>query len=184
MAVLDRELVERAQRGDAAAFGLLAARSGNRLHAVAHHILRDGALAEDATQQALIDIWRKLPQLRDPDRFQGWAYRIVVRAAHAEAGRGRQWRLAVRDLDLDRRSSPDHGTAIDDRDELERAFGALTLDHRTALVLKHFAGLSNPEIAEALDVPEGTVRSRLHHAMTSLRAALEAHHRLPLESRR
>jgi RNA polymerase sigma-70 factor, ECF subfamily len=77
---LDRELVARAQRGDEAAFAELVDRFGDRLYAVAHHILRDSGRADDAVQQAMIDIWRKLPTLRDPDRFAAWAYRIVARA--------------------------------------------------------------------------------------------------------
>jgi RNA polymerase sigma-70 factor (ECF subfamily) len=68
---------------------------------------------------------------------------------------------------------------VADRDELERSFRRLPIDHRAVLVLKHYAGLSNPEIAEALGIPEGTVRSRLHHAMRGLRAARDADARRP-----
>jgi RNA polymerase sigma-70 factor (ECF subfamily) len=75
-------------------------------------------------------------------------------------------------------SVPDHQRAYADRDELDRALGALAIDHRTVVVLKHFADLSNSEIAEVLGVPEGTVRSRLHYAMLSLRATLDAGGRL------
>ena len=65
--------------------------AGDRLHAVAHRILRDIDLAEDATQQALLTIWRDLPQLRDPARFDAWSYRLLVRACYAEARRTRRW---------------------------------------------------------------------------------------------
>jgi len=171
---LDRELVERAQQGHESAYAALAVRIGDRMYAAAHHILRDTGRAEDAAQQALIDIWRMLPQLKDPDRFQAWAYRIVVRAAYAEAGRQRLWRLRAAAVTRDRAYASDHATRVADRDQLERGFERLPMDHRSVVVLKHFAGLSNPEIAEALDIPEGTVRSRLHYSLKTLRAALEA----------
>jgi RNA polymerase sigma-70 factor (ECF subfamily) len=81
---LETDLVRRAQDGDEQAFASLAVSAGNRLHAVAHRILRDTDLAEDATQQALLAIWRDLPQLRDPARFDAWSYRLLVRACYAE----------------------------------------------------------------------------------------------------
>jgi RNA polymerase sigma-70 factor (ECF subfamily) len=171
---LDRELVERAQQGDESAFGALAVRVGDRLYAIAHHILRDTARAEDAAQQAMIDIWRHLPELKDPDQFQAWAYRIVVRAAYAEARNQRSWTLKAASSPIDRATSPDHAGGVADRDQLERGFTRLPLDHRAVVVLKHYAGLSNEEIAAALDIPEGTVRSRLHYSIRTLRAALEA----------
>jgi len=172
--VLDRELVERAQQGDESAYAALAVRIGDRLYSAAHHILRDTGRAEDATQQAMIDIWRMLPQLKDPDRFQAWAYRIVVRAAYVEAGRQRSWALRSAAVTSDRAFAPDHAASVADRDQLERGFQRLPVDHRAVVVLKHYAGLSNEEIAEALDIPEGTVRSRLHYSLKALRAALEA----------
>src|SRR3970282_2442803 len=88
---MDTELVVRAQNGDEEAFTSLAVAVGDRLHAVAHRILRDTDLAEDATQQALLNVWRDLPQLRDPARFDAWSYRLLVRACYAEARRTRRW---------------------------------------------------------------------------------------------
>jgi RNA polymerase sigma-70 factor, ECF subfamily len=82
---VDTEMIGRAQHGDEEAFASLAVAAGDRLHAVAHRILRDTDLAEDATQQALLSIWRDLPQLRDPARFDAWSYRLLVRACYAEA---------------------------------------------------------------------------------------------------
>lgn len=172
--ILDRELVERAQRGDEAAFGALAVRISNRMYAIAHHILRDTDRADDAAQQAMIDIWRHLPELKDPDRFNVWVHRIVVRAAYAEARRLRTWTLRVDSVGPDRRDSPDVAAAVAERDQLERGFTRLKLDHRAVVVLKHYAGLSNEEIAEALEIPIGTVRSRLHYSIRTMRAALEA----------
>ena len=171
---MDRELVERAQQGDESAYAALAVRIADRMYAAAHHILRDTGRAEDAAQQAMIDIWRMLPQLKDPDRFQAWAYRIVVRAAYAEARSQRLWGLRSAAVPPDRPFTPDHATRVADHDQLERGFRRLPLEHRAVVVLKHFAGLSNEEIAEALDIPEGTVRSRLYYSLKTLRAALEA----------
>ncbi|HJT64698.1 MAG TPA: sigma-70 family RNA polymerase sigma factor [Candidatus Limnocylindria bacterium] len=171
---MDRELVERAQQGDEAAFAALAVRIGDRMFAIAHHVLRDTARAEDAAQQALIDIWRHLPELKDPDRFQAWAYRIVVRAAYAEAKHQRTWTLKTMANPTEGTTSPDHAGAIADRDQLARGFDRLPMDHRAVVVLKFYAALSNDEIAEALGIPEGTVRSRLHYSIRTMRAGLEA----------
>jgi RNA polymerase sigma-70 factor (ECF subfamily) len=171
---LERALVERAQHGDEDAFDALAARIGDRLYGVAHHILRDSDAAEDAAQQAMIDIWRKLPRLNDPDRFVAWSYRIVVRAAYAEATRRRRWVLAPTSLATPTAVAGDHADTVADRDQLERGFRRLSIDHRAVVVLKHFADLADDQIAEVLEIPVGTVRSRLHHSIRSLRAALEA----------
>lgn len=176
---MDRELVVRAQAGDESAFASLAARIGDRMYATAQHILNDTGRAEDAVQQAMISIWQQLPRLADPDRFQAWAYRIVVRAAYAEARRRKLWILKAASTPAERTFAPDHAGGVADRDQLERGFRRLPIDQRAALVLKHFAGLSNGQIAEALDIPEGTVRSRLHHATRSLRAVLDADARAP-----
>ena len=85
-----QDLIERARQGDREAFGQLAALEIDRLHAIARLILRDAYLAEDAVQEALIRCWRQLPKLRDVATFDGWLYRILVRAAADEFGR-RQW---------------------------------------------------------------------------------------------
>lgn len=87
---MDSALVFRAQHGDQEAFASLAAACGDRLHAVAHRILRDVHLAEDATQQALFAIWQDLPRLRDPARFEAWSYRLLVNACYDEVRRTRR----------------------------------------------------------------------------------------------
>lgn len=175
--VVDRELVLRAQRGEEAAFAALLQLHGDRLHATAYHIVRDPDLAADAVQQAMIDIWRKLPQLREPDAFIGWAYRIVVRAALAEAKSRAAWRIRTEPIRTEGHAYADGGAGVDDREELERGFASLGLEQRAVVVLKYYTGLSNLEIAVALDIPEGTVRSRLFHGIRALRAALEADRR-------
>jgi RNA polymerase sigma-70 factor (ECF subfamily) len=174
---VDRDLVLRAQRGEESAFVALVQSCGNQMYAAAHHILRDPDLAADAVQQAMIDIWRKLPQLREPAAFNGWAYRIVVRAALAEVKGRAAWRMRTEPTRVEGHPDADAARRVDDRDELERGFARLDVEHRTVVVLKHYVGLSNSEVATALGIPEGTVRSRLYNAIQSLRAALEADRR-------
>jgi RNA polymerase sigma-70 factor (ECF subfamily) len=170
-----RDLVERAASGDQAAFDALVRASSNRLYAIAYRILRDQYLAEDALQQALVTIWNELPRLRDPDRFDAWTYRLIVRASTAEARRERRGSsVALLPDDADASPSPDAFRTVADRDELERGFRRLSPDQRAVLVLQHFAGLSLAEIADVLGIPAGTAASRLHYAARALRAALEA----------
>ncbi len=171
---MDTDLVMRAQRGDEEAFASLAVAAGGRLHAVAHRILRDTNLAEDATQQALLTIWRDLPQLRDPARFDAWSYRLLVRACYAEGRRTRTWAPNLRLLPADGPQSADALSSVVDRDQLERGFRRLSIDHRAVVVLHHYLDLPLETVADVLGVPIGTVRSRLHHAMRGLRAALDA----------
>ena len=170
---MDTELVIRAQHGDEGAFTSLAVAVGDRLHAVAHRILRDTDLAEDATQQALLNVWRDLPQLRDPARFDAWSYRLLVRACYAEARRTRS-ASNLRLLPADEPMGADGMSLVIDRDQLERGFRRLSIDHRAVVVLHHYLDMPLSEVAETLGVPEGTVRSRLHYAMRGLRAALDA----------
>ena len=171
---MDTDLVIRAQRGDEQAFASLAVAVGDRLHAVSHRILRDVHLAEDATQQALLAIWRDLPALRDPARFEAWSYRLLLRACYAEGRRTRQWSPNLRVLSVDEPSAPDGSSSVHDRDQLERGFRRLSMEHRAVVVLHHYLDLPLEQVAEVLGVPIGTVRSRLFHAMRGLRAALDA----------
>ena len=166
--------MKRAQRGDRAAFGLLAAEIATRFLAISRRILRDLDLAEDATQQALVATWRDLPRLRDPARFDAWSYRLLVRACYAEARRSRQWSPNIRGVPADEPSESGGLDAIVYHDQLERAMRRLSVDHRTVLVLHHYADIPVDRVARILEVPVGTVHSRLHHAMRGLRAALDA----------
>jgi RNA polymerase sigma-70 factor (ECF subfamily) len=171
---MDAELVVQAQHGDEGAFASLAVAVGDRLHAVAHRILRDIDLAEDATQQALLSIWKELPRLRDPARFEAWAYRILVRACYTEVRRSRRSAPNLHLLPTSEPLAPDVVSGVADRDQLERGFRRLSVDHRAVVVLHHYLDLTIPQVADALGIPEGTVRSRLHYAMRGLRAAMTA----------
>ena len=166
--------MQRAQRGDRAAFGLLAAEIATRFLAVSRRILRDIDLAEDATQQALVAIWRDLPQLRDPARFDAWSYRLLVRACYAEGRRSRTWSPNLRILPADEPAASGGLDDIVNRDQLETAIRRLSVDHRTVLVLHHYADIPVERVAQILDIPLGTAQSRIHYAMRAMRAALEA----------
>lgn len=163
----------RAQTGDEEAFSELAFAAGDRLFAVAHRILRDVDLAEDAAQQAIVTIWRELPGLRDPGRFDAWSYRVLVNACYAEARKERRWSPGLRLLETDA-GGDDATLSVADRDQLERAFRRLPPEQRAVLVLQHYLDRTVSETAEMLGVPVGTVKSRIHHAKRAMRAALDA----------
>jgi len=171
---MDADLVERAQRGDKAAYGLLAGAIADRFLAVARRILRDQDLAEDATQQALLAIWQNLPQLRDPGRFEAWSYRLLVHACYTEGRKERRWMPNLRLLPVEEAIASDDLSSVIDREQLERGFRRLSIDHRAVVVLYHYLDKPLDEIASILEIPVGTAHSRLHHAMRGLRAALEA----------
>ncbi len=178
---MQRDLVKRAATGDRTAYEVLARESAARLYAVAYRIVRDPDVAQDAMQQALIAMWRDLPALRDPDQFEAWIYRLVVRAATEEVRRGRRLKTPVRLIRITDNSDAEGPAstldaigAVGDRDALERAFCQLTPDQRAAVVLRHYVGLTLDEMAAALDIPTGTAASRVHYGIRVLRAALEA----------
>ncbi len=168
-----RDLVEQASRGDRDAFDALVAAAVHRLLPIAYRILRDAGRAEDAVQVALLDAWRDLPRLRDPDRFEAWLRRLLVNACYDEARRERTFRASLTVIPLEP-ASADASADVADRDQLERAFRRLPVDHRTVVVLHHYADLPVAEVASTLGIPIGTVKSRLHHAMRGLKAAVEA----------
>jgi RNA polymerase sigma-70 factor, ECF subfamily len=171
---VESDLVIRARNGDKAAFGLLAAGLATRFLAVSRRILRDLDLAEDAAQQALVAVWRDLPQLRDPARFDAWSYRLLVRSCYAEGRRARHWSPNLRVLPADEPMESVGLDAVIHRDQLETAIRRLSVDHRTVLVLHHYADMPLERVAQVLEIPLGTVNSRLHHAMRAMRAALDA----------
>ena len=171
---MDRDLVERARKGDREAFAVLVHQVSDSLYAVAYRILRDTSLAEDALQNALVLAWRRFPKLRDPDRFEAWIHRILIHACYDESQRTRSWRTNVTVLPIEGPGRSDESAAIADRDELERAYRQLTVEQRAVFVLHHYLGLPLVEVAELLGIPAGTARSRLHYAIAGLRRALTA----------
>jgi len=174
------ELVQRAQRGDHEAFDALATAAYHRLYAMARRILRDGYAAEDAVQDALVKAWRDLRGLRDAGAFDAWLYRLLVNACRDHARRNRRRPIELPALSIDREEPRDDLARLADRDELERAFLELSIEHRTVLVLTHYVGLPAPEIGRILGIPPGTVASRLHYGARAMRAALDRHDATPV----
>ena len=166
--------------GDRVAFGELAVTLGDRLHAVAHRILRDRELAGDVTQQALLKIWQELPRLRDADRCAAWSYRLLVNACRDEMRRRRRPSADLQLLENDAWVA-DASMSVADRDQLDRAFRTLSVDHRSVVILHYYLEYSLAEIATIVDVPLGTVRSRLHYARRVMRSAIEADQRPVLD---
>lgn len=176
---MDPRLVIAAQHGDLSAFEALALVAHPRLQRIAVGVLRDPDLAEDAVQQAMLAIWRDLPRLRDPHRFEGWSYRLLLRRCYWES---RHRPRSVPTAGLDEGDEPVTGDGLDTvvvRDQLERAFHRLPLDQRAVVVLHHLMDLPLEAVADTLEIPVGTVKSRLSRAMRGLRAAVEADERLP-----
>ena len=175
---VQRSLVELAQQGDEEAFDALVRATGDRCVAIAYRILRDLHLAEDAVQAAYVAAWRDIRSLRDADRFEAWLHRLLTRACYEEARRTRRFAANIRALPVDNAVTRDEVLTVHDRDQLERAMARISVDQRAVLVFHHYGGLTLPEIAERLEIPIGTVKSRLHYATSALRAALDADARL------
>jgi RNA polymerase sigma-70 factor (ECF subfamily) len=171
---MQRDLVERARRGDHDAFAELAGAAISRLDSAAWLILRDPEQAADAVQNALVRAWRDLPTLRDPDRFDAWLHRLLVRSCIDEARRLRRHRIDVELTALDGPARADHESSVADRDQIERGFLRLEPEMRAVIVLHHYLDLSLPDVAATLGIPVGTVKSRLHRALGLMRAALDA----------
>ncbi|MEO5704574.1 MAG: RNA polymerase sigma factor [Candidatus Limnocylindrales bacterium] len=176
---MQNDLVVQASAGDHAAFSQLAAAAIGGLYRVAHLILRDGDLANDAVQDALMAAWRDIRGLRDPDRFDAWLHRLTVRACYrlARAQRHR----ASREVELmpmdESPSGDDDQRRLLLRDQLERGFRRLSTEERSVLVLHYYLDLPLAEAADIMGMPLGTMKSRLNRATHALRAALDAQDR-------
>ena len=184
VAVDQRDLVERAGRGDHDAFAALVNASIARLESVARLILRDHELARDAVQDAFIKAWRDLPGLRDPDRFDAWLHRLLVNACIDALRKRRRRPMEVELTPLTPRSISDETGSVMDRDQLERAFRRLDPDQRAVLVLHYYVGMSVPMVAETLGLPLGTAQSRLGRALATMRATLGADYEVEPEALR
>ena len=167
-----RDLVERAGRGDHDAFGALVGTTIAGLEAVARLILRDHELARDAVQDAYIKAWRDLPGLRDPERFEAWLHRLLVNTCLDTLRRRRRRPMEVELVPIAPPSVGDETGWVADRDQLERGFRGLDPDQRAVLVLHYYVGMTVPMVAETLGVPLGTAQSRLGRALATLRTAL------------
>jgi RNA polymerase sigma factor (sigma-70 family) len=171
---MDPELVMLARGGDHDAFARLVSGSIGRLNAIARLILRDYALAEDAVQDAFVDAWRSLPGLRDPERFQAWLTRLLIRSCQDTRRRARRRTIEIPLLAGDGPDVADHQTTFAVIDQIERGLQGLTIDQRTVLVLTYYLDLPIAEAASVLGIPTGTMKSRLHRAISALRATVDA----------
>ena len=167
------ELIERAKRGDHDAFAELVDRALRRLDAAARLILRDPDLAQDAVQESLIRAWRDLPGLRDVDRFDAWLYRLTVNACLDLARRRRRRPTEVELSPVDSLAVPDHSGAFAERELIDAALRRLEPGHRAVVALHYLLGMPLPDVAGSLGIPYGTAKSRLHYALTAMRAGAQ-----------
>jgi RNA polymerase sigma-70 factor (ECF subfamily) len=167
-----RALVERAQRGDHDAFTVLIERAAARLDGAARLILRDGELARDAMQEALYRAWRDLPGLRDPDRFDAWLHRLTVNACLEAARRRRRRPIEVELTPMAGPAIGDHQSVVAARELLDDALRRLAPEWRVVIVLHYYLGMPLPDVAVALGVPLGTVKSRLHRSLGVMRSTI------------
>jgi RNA polymerase sigma-70 factor (ECF subfamily) len=154
------------------AFAALTRRNIDAAYRLAWAILTDDVDADDATQDAFALAWRNRRSLRDQARFDAWFGRILVNVCRErlrQRARARTRPLA----ESDERSMADFSAQTSSRDAISRAMTSLDADHRIVVVLRYWADLTVDEIAERLDVPPGTVKSRLHYALRSMRPRLE-----------
>jgi RNA polymerase sigma-70 factor (ECF subfamily) len=174
VAVDQRELVERAKRGDHDAFAELAGALVARLDAAARLILRDHELARDAVQEAFMRGWKSLPALRDPDRFEAWIRRLVIRSCFDILRRRGRRPAEVELSPVDGPVIADAASAVADRELLDHALRRLAPELRAVVVLHYYLGLTLPEVAAALDIPTGTAKSRLNRSLAAMRASIAA----------
>ncbi len=176
----DQQLVQRVQKGDKAAFDLLVLKYQHRVLKLVSRFVNDAAEAEDVAQEAFLKAYRALPAFRGDSAFYTWLYRIAINTAKNALVSNRR-RPVDFDLDL---QDPDQyerqaklkevdtpeGVLLTDEIRLvvEKALEQLPEDLRTAIVLRELEGLSYEEIAEAMDCPVGTVRSRIFRAREAI----------------
>jgi RNA polymerase sigma-70 factor (ECF subfamily) len=176
----DQQLVQRVQKGDKAAFDLLVRKYQHRVLKLVGRFVNDSAEAEDVAQEAFLKAYRALPAFRGDSAFYTWLYRIAIKTAKnalvANRRRPVEFDLDLQDPDQHDRQSmlkdsdTPEGVLLTDeiREVVERALEQLPEDLRTAIVLRELEGLSYEEIAEAMDCPVGTVRSRIFRAREAI----------------
>jgi len=168
--VLDEFLVAQCQCGDSEAFAQLVGRWHPRLLRHALQYTGDTEAAKDIAQEVWLAIARGLHRLNDPARFRAWAYRIVANKSRDWIRRERSRRRLNQSLDTPTLGVPPASEAVE---RVRTAIGELDADQRTILTWFYMEEMSVREIAEALSIPPGTVKSRLFHARHALRACLE-----------
>ncbi len=154
-----------------ATFLRLADRELGRGFRLAGYLLGTAADAEEATQEAILHAWKAWPGLRDQDRFGVWFERIVVNVCRDRIRRRGKVRIVELNEELGLRGPDPFADGLA-RDAIGRALALLSPDHRMVIVLRYWRDLPVEEIAERLDVPVGTVKSRIHYALGALRDAI------------
>lgn len=168
----EQALVNRARKGDRDAFALLIHPRADRALRTARAILGNEAEARDATQDALVSAWINLPRLRDPARFDAWMTRVLVNQCREALRQRRRNREIVLD-DTDMPGADTTGRSLETA-ALRAAFRRISVDERTILLLHHLHGLPLEQVAERLNIPVGTAKSRLWSARRALERAMEA----------
>jgi RNA polymerase sigma-70 factor (ECF subfamily) len=178
---IDQQLVERAQRGDKQAFGLLVAKYQRKLMRLLSRLIRDSAEVEDVAQESFIKAYRALPSFRGDSAFYTWLYRIGINTAkNFLVSQGRRAPTTT-EFDSEEAETFEEGDQLRDINTPERmlqskqigetveaAMEALPEELRTAIVLRELEGLSYEEIAGIMDCPIGTVRSRIFRAREAI----------------
>ena len=180
--IFDAYLVASARLGDREALGTLVERWNGKLLAHAWRLLRDREGAQDAVQDGWAEMLRGLSRLRDDSAFPAWAYRIVSRRCARQIGRLRADRRLIEEVESESLGEPasasaamdaEPAAAAMDAEALQRAIGGLSAAQQVALALFYGEDMSVAEVAVALDVPAGTVKTRLMHARHKLRGVLQ-----------
>ena len=180
---LEARLIERAQAGDADAYGELVALHQVAAFRVAWLLLRSAPEAEDVTQEAFVKAYLALERFRAGEPWRPWLLRIVANEArNRRRAAGRRAGLAVRAIAAIRGGSGGAGAesaeaqvlAGETRDEVRAALDLLREDERTIITFRYLLELSEAETAAALGIPTGTVKSRLHRGLNRLRSELAA----------
>lgn len=171
--ILDAYLVASARLGDREAFGILVRRWNGKLLTHAWRLLRDREGARDAVQESWAEMLRALSRLRDEGAFAAWAYRIVSRRCARHIGRVQGERRLVEEM----AAAPVEDSVAEpssrDVEAVRRAIMTLPPQQQAAIALFYLEDMSVAEVAVALDVPAGTVKTRLLHARRKLRGVLE-----------
>jgi len=169
-----RDLVTSARSGDREAFASLVRLESRDTYRLTLSILRNSDDAEDAAQEAFVRAWRELPNLRDAERWPSWFRRVTVNSALELNRRRGNGHATVSLGELEPAPLPDGTGNVATRDQVQRLVGCLSQADRALLVLRFGLDLELPDVAAALGIPLGTAKSRLHRALTRLRAQLEA----------
>ena len=171
----DPFLVQRCLKGDTQSFRLLYQRHQQRIRAILHQLC-DGAVLDDLVQEVFLRAWKGLPKFRQSAQFSTWLYRIAwnVASDHRQSAAQGRSRLQVLTQHSPRQQEAPDVMHLHYQDMVQRGLAQLSFEHRTVLVLHDLEELPQKEIAEMLEIPVGTVKSRLFHARAALRQFFQA----------